>query len=349
MTDKAAQQYAEQQRAVKQAAQNKVECSDCRDGFSRRDFVKFAAGSALAVAAAPMVNVAGFGRRAFAAPTPSSAAETSVKRFYDSLNETQRQKICFAFDNPLRQKINANWQITDAEIDSDFYTLEQRENIKQIFKGVTSEEGYERFLKQMEYDAGGFGAYSVAVFGEPGTGKFQWELTGRHLTIRADGDSVDKAAFGGPIVYGHGEEDPAHNIFHYQTKAANEVFHALDEKQRAVSLLAAAPNESAVALQGDKGAFPGVAVGDLSSDQKDLVEKVVKVILAPYRSEDVDEALAILKAGGGFDKLHMAFYKQEDLNSDQVWDIWRVEGPSFVWHFRGAPHVHTYVNIGLLG
>jgi hypothetical protein len=22
-----------------------------------------------------------------------------------------------------------------------------------------------------------------------------------------------------------------------------------------------------------------------------------------------------------------------------------VEGPSFVWHFRGAPHVHAYINI----
>ena len=54
----------------------------------------------------------------------------------------------------------------------------------------------------------------------------------------------------------------------------------------------------------------------------------------------------ILKAGGGIDKLHMAFYQQEDLLEDKEWDIWRVEGPSLVWHFRGAPHVHAYINIG---
>jgi len=41
----------------------------------------------------------------------------------------------------------------------------------------------------------------------------------------------------------------------------------------------------------------------------------------------------------------MAFYQQDDLDNDKVWDIWRVEGPSFVWHFRGAPHVHSYINI----
>mgnify|MGYP006190435459 CR=1 FL=1 len=39
-------------------------------------------------------------------------------------------------------------------------------------------------------------------------------------------------------------------------------------------------------------------------------------------------------------------YKTGDLDEDQVWDIWRLESPTLVCHFRGAPHVHTYVNIG---
>jgi hypothetical protein len=79
------------------------------------------------------------------------------------------------------------------------------------------------------------------------------------------------------------------------------------------------------------------------------MEETIKVILAPYRQEDVDEVAAILKQTGGLDKLHLAFYQQGDLKSDKVWDIWRVEGPAFVWHFRGAPHVHAYINIGLKG
>ena len=72
----------------------------------------------------------------------------------------------------------------------------------------------------------------------------------------------------------------------------------------------------------------------------------MKVILAPYREDDVKEAVAILKDGGGLDGLHMAFYKTDDIGDDHEWDIWRLEGPTFVWHFRGAPHVHAYVNIG---
>src|SRR5262249_41554897 len=135
------------------------------------------------------------------------------------------------------------------------------------------------------------------------------------------------------------------NVFYYQAKKANEVFQALGGKQRKEALLPKAPKEDAVAVQGSDGKFPGLAIGELSADQKGLVESVMKVILAPYREEDVNEALAILKDGGGLDKLHLAFYEDHDIGNDQIWDVWRLEGPNFVWHFRGAPHVHTYVNI----
>lgn len=324
----------------------KFACPECSEGVNRRDFVKSLGVAAVTAGSMPLWTSL---PRAFAAPTAKSPAETAVQRFYATLTDKQKETICFPFDHELRQKISANWAVTEPFIGDDFYTDKQRKMLEEIVRGVTSEDGYERLLKQMDDDSGGFTEYHVAVFGEPGSGKFQWEMTGRHLTLRADGDSVKNAAFGGPIVYGHGMEDPKQNVFHYQTKKANEVFNALDAKQREQALLKTAPRESAVPLQGKDGEFAGIRVGELSSDQAELVEDVIRVILAPYRKEDVDEALAILKAGGGFESLNMAFYQQGDLESDKVWDIWRVEGPSFVWHFRGAPHVHTYVNIGLKG
>ena len=324
--------------------QSPKHCPDCESRVDRRSFVKTVGGAALVGAAAPnLLNP----RMAHAAPTPRSAAETAVGQFYASLSEKQKEAICFGFDHKLSRKISANWQITKPVIGDDFYSNEQRAMIDRIVRGITSEDGYERVMQQMVDDNGGIEEYSVAVFGEPGVGKFQWEMTGRHLTMRADGNHVDRAAFGGPIVYGHGAETPSENLFHYQTKQANKVYRALDDKQARRALLAKAPPESAVPLQGKSGKFPGIAVGELSSDQKDLVEKSLKTILGPYRQEDVQEVMAILKQSGGLDKLHMAFYREEDLESDQVWDIWRVEGPSLVCHFRGAPHVHAYINIGL--
>jgi hypothetical protein len=306
--------------------------------MNRRDFVHVVGAAALAAGVFP--------RFASAASKPDSPAETAVTALYKTLTEKQRTEICFPFDHERRRTINANWHVTKPGIGTDFYTKDQQALIHEVVKGVTSEDGYERLLKQMEDDHGGITNYSVGIFGEPGTGEFQCMVTGRHLTLRADGDSVKNAAFGGPIVYGHGQADPKKNLFGYQTKKANEVFRALDEEQKKLALLEKAPQEAAVQLQGAKGRFKGITAGELSADQKELVESVIKVLLSPYRQDDVDESLELLKAGGGLDGLHMAFYQEGDLNKDQEWDIWRVEGPTFVWHFRGAPHVHTYINIG---
>lgn len=64
-------------------------------------------------------------------------------------------------------------------------TPEQQAICSEIMKNLCSEDGYERFMKQMDDDAGGFEAYHVAVFGEPGTDKpFEWVLSGRHDTLR---------------------------------------------------------------------------------------------------------------------------------------------------------------------
>ncbi|HEV7222216.1 MAG TPA: DUF3500 domain-containing protein [Pirellulales bacterium] len=327
------------------SSEKRAICPECDTTWTRRNFVKAVGGAALAAGALPLTGEL---PAASAAPKPSSGAETAAKRLYDSLKDEQRKAICFPFDHPLRKKINANWAITEPSI-GEFFSKDQQATIDEIFRGVTSPDGYDRFLKQMEDDAGGLGAYHVALFGTPDSGKFEFEMTGRHMTIRADGDSVENVAFGGPIIYGHGEGDgeaglPG-NVFYYQTKKANEVFAALDGKQREKALLSKAPHEDQVAVQGAAAKFPGIAVGELSSDQKQLVEDVMKVILAPYRQEDVDEAVAILKADGGLDKLHAAFYQTGNLGGDQEWDIWRLEGPGFVWHFRGSPHVHAYVNI----
>jgi hypothetical protein len=324
--------------------QDRPSCPDCDLPVDRRHFLRTVGSAALAGAAAPALLG---GRPVSAAPSPKSTAETAVVRFYNSLTEAQKKSIVFPFDHELRKKISANWHVTSFKIDDDFYTKDQRAIIDEIIRGVTTEDGYQRIIRQTEDDDGGIGGYSVAVFGTPGSGKFEWELTGRHLTLRADGDSVDKAAFGGPIIYGHGVPEPSKNLFHYQTEQANEVFRALNSSQAEKALIKVAPKEDAVALQGEQGTFPGITVGELARDQKELVEKTLKVILAPYRKEDVDEVFEILKAAGGVDKLHMAFYQQEDLRDDKEWDIWRVEGPSLVWHFRGAPHVHAYINIGI--
>jgi hypothetical protein len=313
---------------------------------NRREFVKRAGAATLAAGAVlPLTGAVQTARAAEA-----STGNSTVKELYESLTDAQREVICKPVDDKLRSRINANWAITEPAIGGDFYTKDQRRLIDRVVHETTSADGYELLQKQMRADSPkGFDSYHIAIFGQPEDKAFQLELTGRHLTLRSDGNQQDSIAFGGPIVYGHGESDPKRNLFHYQTKRVNEVFHALDADQAKQALVAKSPPETQVKTQGEGGSFPGVSVGKLSSDQKELVESVLKTLLAPYREQDVDEAFRVLKATGGLDKLHMAFFQDHDLDDDKVWDMWRVEGPSFVWHFRGAPHVHAYINIGVMG
>ncbi|MCA9152231.1 MAG: DUF3500 domain-containing protein, partial [Planctomycetales bacterium] len=189
--------------------------------LDRRGFLKTAAGAAVVGAASSILLPS---RGVWAAPTAESAAETAVARFYQTLSDGQKAKIVMPFEHELRKKIHANWHVTEPLIGDDFYTAEQRKLVDDILRNVMSNDGYEQLIRQTESDDGGIGAYSMAIFGEPGSDKFQWELTGRHLTLRADGNTVDRAAFGGPIIYGHGEEDVKANLYYYQTKQVNEVF-----------------------------------------------------------------------------------------------------------------------------
>ncbi|MEI6538277.1 MAG: DUF3500 domain-containing protein [Planctomycetota bacterium] len=317
-----------------------------RNPGNRRAFVKAMAGaSALALLSTRSLR-AGL----FSGPSLGSASETAVSEFYKSLTDVQKKTLCFPFNHELQHRVSANWHVTEPTLGETFYTSQQREMINRIVTGLCSEEGHERMQRQMNDDAGGLHEFSVAMFGEPGVGAFEFMLTGRHLTLRADGNSVDKAAFGGPIVYGHDqvEQDASKNIYFYQTQQTDKVFKSLTEDQAATALLTSAPKETEVQLQGDAGKFLGIKVADLKSEQKAEVEKTLGILLAPYRKEDVEEVMEILGESGGVDHLHMAFFRQEDVGGDKTWDIWRVEGPSFVWHFRGAPHVHAYINIGHL-
>jgi Protein of unknown function (DUF3500) len=312
---------------------------------TRREFLISASG---AVAAATAVSLGVSGTQQVQAAPKIANPESPVDRFYDSLSATQKTIVCLPADSRLRNRISANWKVTKPSIGDDFYSNEQRVLIHDIVKHVTSEDGYERLIRQMDDDIGGIEYFHIGTFGEPGSDDFQWMLTGRHLTLRADGSHKDNVAFGGPLVYGHGEESaPEDNLYYYQTKQVNEVFKALDVDQAKQALLTRAPKESDIRIQGAEGDFAGTPVSDFSDDQKQLVAKTLETLLSPYRTEDVDEAMAILTKGGGLDSLRMAFYQKGDLKNDKIWDIWRVEGPSMVWNFRGSRHVHAYINIGV--
>lgn len=298
---------------------------------------------------------AGLAGSSLAAKSEKPASETLVQQLHGSLNEEQRKLIVMPYDDPLRLKVDNNWHIRPQRI-RDVLDKDQQDLVRQIFDGLHSEEYKKEVWRQFDQDNardGGFASSSIALFGEPGTGKFQFVLTGRHCTRRCDGDSEAGVAFGGPIFYGHAAqgfyEKPDHpgNAYWYQAKRANEVFQALDGRQRTLALLGDGRDESGtktVRLTGKKKGLDGIPMTELSPDQKGLVRQVLADLLKPFRKQDAAESMKLIETAG-FDHLHMAFYKNQDVGEDGVWDVWQIEGPSMIWYFRGDPHVHCWAHI----
>jgi hypothetical protein len=342
-------------------------CPDCRPSaeLNRRDFLRTSGAAAAAVGLAPL--------GALAAETPSkskaaSTPESLVKVLYDSFSDTQKSAVCFDWDyvetkapprgrarGLLRTYVANNWNITPQVLkggDTDFYTKDQQQVVREIFEGLIRPEWQAKVDQQLEDDAGGFGhEQSLAIFGKPGDGKFEFVMTGRHMTLRCDGNSTPHVAFGGPIFYGHaggGEfnEKPDHpdNVYWPQAQAANKLYEMLGGKQQKQALVANMPREQDSGFR-SPAEIAGLPVTEMSSDQKEHLQGVLKLLLEPYRTDDQNEALACLNKNGGLDKCSLAFYSAGDLGNDKVWDNWRLEGPAFVWHFRGTPHVHVWVNV----
>lgn len=319
--------------------------------LTRRRFVGLAGGASAAVLGGGLTLLeSGLS----AAPTAASPSETLAAQLYNALTGEQRKTVCFPFDHRLRSEIENNWHITKPRI-GDFFTPDQQALVREIFLKLHSDEYAGKVLKQVEHDNGrrGFAGCSVAFFGRPGSGKFEFVFTGRHVTRRCDGDSVEGAAFGGPIFYGHAAKsfnekaDHAGNVYWYQAVRANEVFEMLDGKQRKAALLGESRGEQGkktVELGRSMDQLAGIPVAELTPDQKEHFHQVLADLLAPFRKEDADEVMKCVQKGG-VDQLRLSFYQQENIGNDTIWDVWQIEGPHMVWYFRGKPHVHTWVHV----
>jgi len=329
-----------------------MRCPDC-DSVGRRDFLKtVAAGGVTLASSIAAVRIDG-AESASAAPAPIETSETVVGTLYKSLTPEQRKHVTFPFGHPLQAKVDANWQITPVTIGETF-NPDQQAMIREIFRDLHNPEFVDKVFYHINEDAGGLEKYSVALFGEPGKGGFEFVLTGRHCTARCDGNTVAGAAFGGPIFYGHASQsfneqaDHPKNVYWYQAKRANEVFQALDGKQRQIALLGDPREEKAtntVALKKPGERLAGLPVAEMTPDQRELVRQTLHDLLLPFRQGDRERAMQDITANGGVNSLAMSYYKNLDIGSDGVWDVWQLESPTMVWYFRGAPHVHVWVNI----
>jgi len=345
-------------------------CSECEGTFEfpeatlgRRDFIRVAGAGAAAVGAGklliPATARAAEDKPAETKPAaPKKPAEDFIIELYKSLTADQKEKVARPFNHgadknrPTRLTIAPNRALNQPI--GKVYTKLQQEIIDKILQAVSSgEDGYRKITRNGTFDASkslqGCGA---DFFGDPTSSEpYAFLFTGHHLTVRSDGNFSDGVAWGGPIYYGHSPHGYSRgNIFYYQTKSVLSVYEVLTPEQRKKATAPGNPGEGAGSVRFKKKAEerPGIAYADLSKEQKQVVEAVMREILSPYRKEDADEVMDIIKKTGGMEKIQLAFYPDGRMNDKEPWHFWRLEGPGFVWNYRVLPHVHTYVNISRL-
>jgi len=286
---------------------------------------------------------------------PAPTSETLARSLYASLSEAQRAEICLDWNHQdparglLRRFITNHWQVTRPVITSDFFTVKQQALIARIFRSLLNPAWRDSFIKQLADDTDGhpWGKdQSVAFFGDPQSGPWQFILTGRHLTLRVG--SPQSQVFGGPILYGHAastfQEKAGHpgNVFWSQAQEASRLYAMLEEPQRRLAEVGALPEEPAIGFDTPP---LGISAREFSSKQKAQLNRVLQSLAAPFRANDRARISACLARQGGPEALHVAFARANRISAPD-WDNWRLQGPSFVWHWRGWPHVHVWVNIG---
>ncbi len=326
-------------------------------GLDRRAFLRTVGGQTASVLAlgAAGATLAEANPAAPASPgRTNQTAEALIRELYQSLTQEQRPRAVYPWNHGAENgqpatRLGMYNQPIGRPI-GEVYSRVQQEMIERILRSISSnEDGFRQITRNGTFDRSrslpGCGA---TLFGDPSNGgPFAWVFAGHHLTVRCDGNSEPHTAFGGPIYYGHSPHGYSQrNIFYYQTRSVLNVFDSLSQAQRRQAVVIGSPGELAPSIRFRPSGqpHPGLAAAELTAEQRRLVETVMRDILSPFRREDTDEVMDIVRRNGGPERIHLAFYKERDLE-DSPYHFWRLEGPGFVWNYRVLPHVHTYVNI----
>ncbi len=269
--------------------------------------------------------------------------ETAVSRFYRSLTDLQRSRICFPAHHPLRTRVQPNWAIVKPTIGD--LPPKQRALCADVFHDLCSEDGRKRFLRQMDEDYGGFENYHVAIFGEPDTDQpFEWVLSGRHATLRADGNRIDGLPFTGPIFYGHAGQSG--NVWSFQGELARTIFKTFDGTQTAKVLAARfASDDIRSTKQRDvQNCGSNLSLGEFDNQQKAMLWNYLKGLFLPFRSITAASQSSFLGANV-VDKFCLTnIHNNESINS-YMYTNFKFESPVCSWCFHEIPHVHAWLNI----
>src|SRR5437867_3313423 len=317
--------------------------------MNRRTFLKL--GASLGVLAGTGV----YGGYRFLPPKRSGALESVealARRLYTGLDPDQRTETCVSYDHPLRQYHNRGVWGGGRSILLGF-DREQRRILTDLLYAGLSEEGRERVPEEYFTRWSGVHSMRVLICGDPTVPPYQIILTCAHLNLRLGGKSPEGAAFGGPQVYGDQRGNKRvglpGNLYRDQFVLGQRLLRSLDSGRRMDAVLEEAPVQTQIELQGRHGSFAGIPVAELRPEGKALARELVERIFSTYPPGDVAYARECLTANGGLDALFLSYYQHGEDGQIPEGQVFRLEGPSAVFYFRGYPHVHAFLNVAMDG
>ena len=294
------------------------------------------------------------GRFTLLPPSRSRALEPAdqlAARFFDSLDAEQRSVACVDYDHPLRQYHNRGVWGGGLWASPTQLGWEQRRLLTDLLHAGLSEAGRERVPREYYTRWPGVHSMKVLVCGNPKSPPYQLILTGAHVNLRVGGTSREGAAFGGPLVYGdqRGDSVPGlpGNLYRFQLDTATRLFRNLRPDEQRLALQKTSPVQTAIQLQGPGGSFPGVPISSLSAQNRALARELIGGILSTYPDDDAAYAWKCLEHNGGPEALALSYYEDSDPGRRGAPQNIRLEGPAAVFYFRGDPHVHAFLSVGM--
>jgi len=288
--------------------------------------------------------------------------------FEQSLTPTQRALTFLDHDHPTRQ-ITLTEAVHKTPHIGTLYNSQQADLVHQMYNRMLSEQGRHWMRNTINLE-GRFSGSILKIYSSdptrPSLDNSQLVINGGHYMLRSEDVAGSGYALGGPVSYGQQIGNNRYKVEGNAYKAHGDAMHrfhqSLDQNERQMAYQPSPPTELLLQIQGHSAKIPGVKIADISDNAKEVAREMLGTLFSGFTTAQQSEAWSAIDENGGIDSLHVAMYtnfafyqdgaRYSDLNQRQrktrgvpYSQVWRIEGPASVIHFKGFPHVHAYMNI----
>lgn len=288
-----------------------------------------------------------------AEPSAGAAMAPLANRFLETLTPEQRALAAREYDDPARLDWHNIPKPTRKGLQLKDMSAEQRQFCEDLLRASLSESGFvaaqrimalENNLREGERKLANGPLrdperYFLTIFGTPGPkGRWGWSFEGHHLSLNfaiEDGKVISSTpSFWGAnpatvnVVIEGGPQKGIRTLAN-EEQLAFDLVNSLNDAQKAKAILAAkAPADYRAAGQPRASQDPaeGLAVAEMTADQRKTLEALVRAYAAHWNAELADKELAAIEKAG-WESIRFAWLGSTEPG---VGHSYRVQGPSFV-------------------